>query len=64
MGGAPVSDGRRWLGLHNNQQNDGVGSEGGIGEETRPGTTHGGGYLPVGVKYSKEEIKIERATGP
>ncbi len=34
MGGAPVLDCRRLLALHNNQQNDGVGGRGSIGEET------------------------------
>jgi len=34
MGGAPVLDCRRSLVLHNNQQNDGVGGRGSIGEET------------------------------
>jgi N-acetylglucosamine kinase-like BadF-type ATPase len=30
MGGAPVLDGRRSLGLHNNEQNDGVVGRGGF----------------------------------
>jgi hypothetical protein len=44
---APVSDGRRSLGLHNNQQNDGVGGGGGVGEETQPGATRGEGRVPI-----------------
>ena len=47
MGGAPGLGGRHSTMIHNNQPNDGVGSGGGIGEETRPGETCERGRLPV-----------------
>ena len=47
MGGAPGLGGRRFFNRHNNQPNDGVGSGGGMGEETRPGETCERGRLPV-----------------
>jgi hypothetical protein len=47
MGGAPGLGGRHSTMIHNNQPNDGVGSGGGMGEETRPGGTCERGRLPV-----------------
>ena len=47
MGGAPGLGGRHSTMTHNNQPNDGVGSGGGMGEETRPGGTCERGRLPV-----------------
>ena len=47
MGGAPGLGGRHSRMIHNNQPNDGVGSGGGMGEETRPGGTCERGRLPV-----------------
>ena len=48
LGGAPGLGGRQHSTMiHNNQPNDGVGSGGGMGEETRPGGTSERGRLPV-----------------
>jgi len=47
MGGAPGLGGRHSTMIRNNQPNDGVGSGGGMGEETRPGGTCERGRLPV-----------------
>ena len=47
MGGAPGLGGRHSTMIHNNQPSDGLGSGGGMGEETRPGGMCERGRLPV-----------------
>jgi len=65
MGGAPGLGGHHSTMTHNNQPNNGVGSGGGMGEETRPGGTCERGHLPVvsGGQMQRRKIKNRESNG-